>query len=370
MSIFLNFQTIYFYNDKYIIITINILGNTEKNNRQNRETNYVEKRVKGTEYNRFIQRSLNYFGFNAGTIDGIMGPKTKNAILEFKKYADMELTNSLSKQEAKVLYECRKSSQSSGESSLADKRKTLNYCVSNDLQKKSDMKKELQSTVYHDDSALWNTITIFYMEQRPSMKNRDILSSLKVVSSNNSDSPKYNLPTLFDFLNDTVDFTYETEESPDVKKVLSITPYLSGANELTFNLKYLDKTKKYTLNAMTLNQDDAMALIDGLNTVIRFQNIAESEEIYEKFTKQVSCFPSSECGKSKIRTEVYYKQTGRGDEVKSYIIDFKKEENFSSVFSYDENNRLLSYLDFLNNLHKDEFGRNDYSKEDLEQIFK
>jgi peptidoglycan hydrolase-like protein with peptidoglycan-binding domain len=45
----------------------------------------IKSRLQSADWIKKIQQTLNGLGFDAGTADGVMGSKTKNAILEFQK---------------------------------------------------------------------------------------------------------------------------------------------------------------------------------------------------------------------------------------------------------------------------------------------
>jgi len=51
--------------------------------------------IPATPEGREIQSSLNYFGFNAGTVDGRVGPATRNAISDYQRYMGYEATGTL-----------------------------------------------------------------------------------------------------------------------------------------------------------------------------------------------------------------------------------------------------------------------------------
>ncbi|MEL7261966.1 MAG: peptidoglycan-binding domain-containing protein, partial [Pseudomonadota bacterium] len=51
--------------------------------------------IPATEAGREIQSSLNYFGFDAGTIDGRVGPATRRAISDYQRYMGYDETGTL-----------------------------------------------------------------------------------------------------------------------------------------------------------------------------------------------------------------------------------------------------------------------------------
>lgn len=51
--------------------------------------------IPATEAGREIQSSLNYFGFDAGSVDGRVGPATKRAISDYQRYMGYDETGTL-----------------------------------------------------------------------------------------------------------------------------------------------------------------------------------------------------------------------------------------------------------------------------------
>ena len=51
--------------------------------------------IPATQEGREIQSSLNYFGFNAGTVDGQVGSRTRDAIADYQRYMGYEGTGQL-----------------------------------------------------------------------------------------------------------------------------------------------------------------------------------------------------------------------------------------------------------------------------------
>ena len=51
--------------------------------------------IPATPEGREIQSSLNYFGFDAGTVDGQVGPATRRAISDYQRYMGYEATGTL-----------------------------------------------------------------------------------------------------------------------------------------------------------------------------------------------------------------------------------------------------------------------------------
>ena len=59
--------------------------------------------IPSTQEGRVIQSSLNYFGFNAGAVDGQLGQRSRNAISSYQAYLGYPITGQLSPFEYNLL---------------------------------------------------------------------------------------------------------------------------------------------------------------------------------------------------------------------------------------------------------------------------
>lgn len=66
-----------------------------KNNQKKRTTTTQRARIPSTQEGRNIQASLNYFGFNAGTVDGQLGRQSRSAISNYQAYMGYPATGQL-----------------------------------------------------------------------------------------------------------------------------------------------------------------------------------------------------------------------------------------------------------------------------------
>jgi len=71
-------------------------------------------RLPSTQEGREIQASLNYFGFNAGTVDGQLGRKTRNAVSQYQAYLGYPVTGKLSPFEQNLLITSYNRAQAGG----------------------------------------------------------------------------------------------------------------------------------------------------------------------------------------------------------------------------------------------------------------
>ncbi|MEX0371772.1 MAG: peptidoglycan-binding domain-containing protein [Tateyamaria sp.] len=76
--------------------------------------------IPATEEGREIQSSLNYFGFDAGTIDGRVGPTTKRAISDYQRYMGYEETGTLTTFQKHLLTTSYLRAEAGGSQTLQD----------------------------------------------------------------------------------------------------------------------------------------------------------------------------------------------------------------------------------------------------------
>ncbi len=74
-----------------------LFGNNQ-NNRAQQAANSAQRRA-----NRSVQSALNFFGFDAGGLDGVLGRKSRGAINEFQTFMGYEPTGSLTREERRFL---------------------------------------------------------------------------------------------------------------------------------------------------------------------------------------------------------------------------------------------------------------------------
>ena len=77
-------------------------------------TAYSRPRLPSTQEGKEIQASLNYFGFNAGTVDGQLGQKTRNAVSSYQVYLGYPITGQLSPYEQELLISSYNRAQAGG----------------------------------------------------------------------------------------------------------------------------------------------------------------------------------------------------------------------------------------------------------------
>lgn len=97
-----------------------IVGANAKKQRTTRSTKRRYKKktyrpgIPSTQEGRNIQASLNYFGFNAGTVDGQLGQKTRNAVSQYQAYLGYPVTGQLSAFENNLLVSSYNRAQAGG----------------------------------------------------------------------------------------------------------------------------------------------------------------------------------------------------------------------------------------------------------------
>ncbi len=96
-----------------------IVGANAKKQRSTRRTKTYRKKsyrsgIPSTQEGRNIQASLNYFGFNAGTVDGQLGQRTRNAVSQYQSYLGYPITGQLSAFEQNLLTSSYNRAQAGG----------------------------------------------------------------------------------------------------------------------------------------------------------------------------------------------------------------------------------------------------------------
>ena len=95
-----------------------IVGANAKKQRSTRTRTYQKKsskpRLPSSQEGRNIQASLNYFGFNAGTVDGQLGRKTRDAVSQYQAYLGYPVTGQLSAFEQNLLTSSYNRAQAGG----------------------------------------------------------------------------------------------------------------------------------------------------------------------------------------------------------------------------------------------------------------
>lgn len=83
-------------------------------NQNKKTTRSYRPRLPSTQEGKEIQASLNYFGFNAGTVDGQLGRKTKTAVSNYQAYLGYPVTGQLSPFEQELLISSYNRAQAGG----------------------------------------------------------------------------------------------------------------------------------------------------------------------------------------------------------------------------------------------------------------
>jgi peptidoglycan hydrolase-like protein with peptidoglycan-binding domain len=82
--------------------------------RKTTSTTSYRPRLPSTQEGKEIQASLNYFGFNAGTVDGQLGQKTRDAVSSYQAYLGYPVTGQLSPYEQELLISSYNRAQAGG----------------------------------------------------------------------------------------------------------------------------------------------------------------------------------------------------------------------------------------------------------------
>ncbi|MGC3939429.1 peptidoglycan-binding domain-containing protein [Roseobacter sp. EG26] len=85
-----------------------------KNNQKRKQTRTYRSGIPSTHEGRQIQSSLNYFGFNAGRVDGQLGRQSRNAVASYQAYMGYPATGQLSAFEQDLLITSYNRAQAGG----------------------------------------------------------------------------------------------------------------------------------------------------------------------------------------------------------------------------------------------------------------
>ncbi len=96
-----------------------IVGANANKNKQRKRTTTYRPRLPSTQEGRMIQTSLNYFGFPAGTVDGQLGRKSRNAISQYQAHMGYPVTGNLTDFEQQFLITSYQRAQAGGQATLA-----------------------------------------------------------------------------------------------------------------------------------------------------------------------------------------------------------------------------------------------------------
>lgn len=91
-----------------------VVGHAVTKNNQKKKQRVYRSGIPSTQQGRQIQSSLNYFGFNAGTVDGQLGRQSRNAIGSYQAYMGYPATGQLSAFEQDLLVTSYNRAQAGG----------------------------------------------------------------------------------------------------------------------------------------------------------------------------------------------------------------------------------------------------------------
>ena len=101
-----------------------IIGSQIQKNKQTTRKTYrktyrsTRQRLPATQEGRMIQTSLNYFGFNAGAVDGQLGRRSRSAISSYQAHMGYPVTGQLSEWEKDFLLDSYDRAQAGGAATM------------------------------------------------------------------------------------------------------------------------------------------------------------------------------------------------------------------------------------------------------------
>ncbi len=108
-----------------------LLHQFESQKLKQRKLSVTPNSTEGREATRNIQTALNYFGFDAGVVDGLAGPKTRKAISSYQAFRGQPVTGVLSLSDQVQLLQTHRIAlnEEQGETAIADRRLALERAI-------------------------------------------------------------------------------------------------------------------------------------------------------------------------------------------------------------------------------------------------
>lgn len=329
------------------------------------------------------QVALNYFGFNVGKADGISGRRTKDGIKSYQDFIGIEPTGELSISDLKVLVDCEESSKASGETALADRLKTLQYCATLEYSSKSasdDLSQLKNENIMDDQQQI--TYLGLVRENHMNSKNNVSLNQKRVealnsrIKSYNYKGPLIDLPkdvNIDYFMKTPFELDYIKSVNPTTGQTVSdkfvVNPIIDSSNNLYYNLNFLELNGDWSVVSMRVDGidiDESKKLVEAINTASNWNDETKKRKIRQNISKFLDCIP--DCS-NKVNVNIYntlsFEVTKSGD---TYLKIQQSESDF--VLMEMETAIVLSaYIDYLNKVHKFSSESN-LSDKEIDSIFK
>lgn len=342
-----------------------------------------------------LQNSLNYFGFNSGSADGIIGSRTRKSIEDYQTYVGLNKTDALSDFDIKVLKGCELSSRASGETSLPDKRKTLQYCTQNEYPHLKNKITEENATNYLTNSQLENLWAVrnyhndkkaaLPIQSRGSSQNwnraTQKVSSIEKVIYENPTSARINkgkettveefikLPMELPFINNT------TKGSSNNRMI--IRPHINNIGDMVYFIDFVVNTndsqglENRQMVSDSFSSSEVNSVIEAIETYVAWSDRAKESGIKQEVTRLISCIKGcdsvSRGGIKSMSTEFNLKIENNGD---TYLNISADNGNHYSIFLDGHVANVLSaYMEYVEYLYSKGYSGN-FSDKELDELFR
>ena len=326
-----------------------------------------------------MQKSLNYFGFNVGSADGIMGTKTRNGIMEYQEYAGLNKTGVLSNFDTSVLKDCVKTSRQIDENSLYAKRNTLQKCVKDAYphttinEPVGDKKTSLSDRQIENLWALRNYQNS--TDESSSITTRRISSIDKVLSNNPTKGriDKNKDITLNEVIRNPLELSFNDNAKGYVNSAnkVIVRSSLTNSGNMYHSIDFINEqinAVDFVIKINKLNSEETENLSNVLDTYMKWAETAQENNIQQDIERFIDCIPdcnySDRSNENRIPTKFNLKVTDSGD---TYLMIEQKDKDVVYLENYTVD-VLSAYINYTRDLHEKN-NSNELSKEELDKLF-
>ena len=257
---------------------------------QPRKPRETEEQKRNRERISDLQKSLNYFGFNVGSADGIMGSKTRKGIKEYQDYIGLNMSGVLSESDMKILNDCQKSSRASRESSLFEKRKTLQYCNRYESPKTSNdapLADERTSLTNNQLETLWAIRNHQRMSSLTSTEVSQRVSAIDSIISMNPSSSQINKNkkmTISDIEESSFELPFKLDISKEINgdSKLIVKPYIDNIGDLYYSMDFLTEGKEsvvFNMRLDSITSSESYQMVSTMDTFEKWSQTAKKNNL-------------------------------------------------------------------------------------------
>lgn len=363
------------------------------------------------EERREIQAALNYFGFPAGTPDGIFGRKTRAAVSTLQSELGFEVTGELTTTQKEFLLEAHRKADLGGEATaelvttLPDGRRGLlrqfhkeetglDVVELASVTEAQAVELEALREDYEDvqqQLALLQAIEQHQM-RRPQTPARDATLAVVRQSTGEFEAQLVTLEeqAVRDYktpirpananlgitaLRASETFHRVPYYIPGTREIgeMWVEPKVTETGELMYNFNFMDPAAEYAVTRESIAMASAQIgqISDGFEKVSDWTVTAQDNGVRKRFAKQAICFPLENCAEKRVgisSTEVVfliYEDGSTAGQVK------RNKGTFSTGFNFSVESGLLlaGYLRYMVDIGEQEFMTGSMTNEDLDNLF-